>query len=67
MVVNFSHSSVAIAESFRAPSFVGTGVDKKGYDLGCAQNAKEVFGDNCGTALIPIFTRLVPYMVKKTL
>ncbi|KAM3183015.1 hypothetical protein ACTXT7_011204 [Hymenolepis weldensis] len=40
----FEHPAL---ETFRAPSFVGIGVDKKGYDLGCIQNFKEVFGDNC--------------------
>ncbi|CDS36036.1 palmitoyltransferase ZDHHC20 [Echinococcus multilocularis] len=43
-------------EGFRAPTFRGTGVDKRGFDIGWLQNWKEVFGDNVGLALVPVFT-----------
>jgi len=43
-------------EGFRAPTFRGSGADKLGFNIGCRQNFKEVFGDNCLLALIPTFT-----------
>uniref|UniRef100_A0A0R3W4J2 Palmitoyltransferase n=1 Tax=Taenia asiatica TaxID=60517 RepID=A0A0R3W4J2_TAEAS len=47
-------------EGFRSPTFRGSGVDKRGFDLGWLQNWQEVFGDNVGLALVPVFTRSVP-------
>uniref|UniRef100_A0A0X3PT62 Palmitoyltransferase n=1 Tax=Schistocephalus solidus TaxID=70667 RepID=A0A0X3PT62_SCHSO len=43
-------------ESFRAPTFRVIGVDKSGFNIGCRQNFKEVFGDRWGLWLLPVFT-----------
>ncbi|KAL5111321.1 hypothetical protein TcWFU_001185 [Taenia crassiceps] len=50
-----SHNRTTL-EGFRSPTFRGSGVDKRGFDLGWLQNWKEVFGDNAGLALVPVFT-----------
>ncbi|VDD76223.1 unnamed protein product [Mesocestoides corti] len=43
-------------EGFRSPTFRGSGVDKRGFDVGWLQNCRDVFGENCGLALLPVFT-----------